>query len=224
MPLIKANGKLVYFAHVPKCAGTAVARYLEARFGPPALSDRQFRTVPEALRWTRSSPQHIPCDALARLFPPGFFDASFAVIRHPVDRLASVFLFQREKEGTIPPDLGFADWLGRIAADRTRDPFAFDNHTRPMTDFVPEDAVLFRLEDGVEAVEAWCDATFGAQEGLPTGADPVRIPRVNTRYRRLKEAGPDALPVPPFVVTPADRALVADLFAVDFDRFGYAVD
>jgi hypothetical protein len=220
MPLIKANGKLVYFAHVPKCAGTAVARYLEARFGPPALSDRQFRALPEAQRWTRSSPQHIPRDALARLFPPEFFDASFAVIRHPVDRLASVFLFQREKEGTIPPDLSFADWLGRIAADRARDPFAYDNHTRPMTDFVPEGAVLFRIEDGVEAVEAWCDATFGAQ----TGADPVRIPRVNTRYRRLKEAGPDAPPPPPFALTPADRALVAKLFAVDFERFGYAVD
>ncbi|SMY09317.1 sulfotransferase family 2 domain-containing protein [Flavimaricola marinus] len=214
MPLIKANGKLVYFAHVPKCAGTAVARYIEARFGPPAFSDRQFLSVEEPLRWTRSSPQHVTRDALERLFPPGFFDASFAIVRHPVERLASVFLFQREKEGTIPPELGFSDWLHRIAADRDRDPFAYDNHTRPMTDFVPDDAVLFRVEDGLEKLEAWMDATFGAQ----TAEDPVRIPRVNTRYRRLKD-GP---PVPPFAITAADRALVADLFAMDFDRFGYA--
>lgn len=213
MPLIKANGKLVYFAHVPKCAGTAVARYIEARFGLPALSDRQYLSVPEPLRWTRSSPQHIPLDALRRLFPAGFFDASFAIVRHPVDRMASVFLYQREKERTIPPELGFSDWLTQIAAERARNPFAYDNHTRPMTDFVPEEAVLFRIEDGVEAVEAWCDATFGAQ----TGDEPVRIPRVNTRYRRLKE-GP---PVPPFALTPNDRALVAELFAGDFERFGY---
>lgn len=214
MPLIKANGKLVYFAHVPKCAGTAVARYIEARFGPPALADRQFLSVEEPLRWTRSSPQHIPLDALRRLFPPGFFDASFAVVRHPADRMASVFLFQREKEGTIPAELGFSDWLIRIAGERALAPFGYDNHTRPMVDFVPEEAVLFRIEDGVEAVEAWIDATFGGQ----TSAEPVHIPRINTRYRRLKD-GP---PMPPFALTADDRALVADLFAADFDRFGYS--
>lgn len=216
MPLIKANGQLVYFAHVPKCAGTAVARYIEARFGPPALSDRQFLSIEEPLRWTRSSPQHIPLAALRRLFPEGFFDASFAVIRNPVDRMASVFLFQREKEGTIPPELSFADWLSRIQDDRAHNPFGYDNHTRPMVDFIPKDAVLFRIEDGLEPVEAWCDKIFGPQ----TSAEPVHIPRVNTRYRRLKD-GPA---MPPFSLTPADRALVGEMFAADFERFGYTPD
>lgn len=216
MPLIRAAGRLIYFAHVPKCAGTAVERYLVARFGPLALADRAYLGVPEAERWTRSSPQHIPLAALDRLFPPGFFDVSFALIRHPVDRLASVFLFQREKEGTVPEGMSFGDWLARIADARAADPFVHDNHTRPMVAFVPEGAVLFRLEDGTEAVEAWIDTLAGPQ----TGPDPATIPRINTRYRRLKD-GP---PQPPFVVTPEERALVGQLFAQDFERFGYDRD
>ena len=216
MPLIRANGRLIYFAHVPKCAGTSVERYLVARFGPLALADRAYLSVAPAHRWTRSSPQHIPLDAVERLFPPGFFDASFALIRHPVDRLASVFLFQREKQGTIPAGQSFGDWLAAIPAARAADPFCHDNHTRPMTDFVPEDAVLFRLEDGTGAVEAWIDDLCGPQ----TGPEPATSPRINTRYRRLKD-GP---PQPPFAVTAGERALVGQLYPQDFERFGYDRD
>jgi hypothetical protein len=101
MPIARIGSKLVYFAHVPKCAGSAVERYLEQRFGPMAFRDPAFYEQEHGERWSNSSPQHIPIKALSRLFPASFFDASFAVIRHPVDRLASAFLYQREIEGSI---------------------------------------------------------------------------------------------------------------------------
>ena len=89
----------------------ATARYIEARIGPMAFYDTAYLALPEAQRWTRSSPQHLTAAALDRLFPPGFFDACFAVIRHPVDRIAAVYLYQKEKEGSVPAQTGFETWL-----------------------------------------------------------------------------------------------------------------
>jgi len=211
MPIIRHQGQMIYFAHVPKCAGTAVARYITERTGPMAFMDTKFRAQRPRERWSKSSPQHIPLAALERLFPPGFFDASFAVLRHPADRLAAVYLFQSEKEGSVSPETSFEDWLAGLSdlpADR---PFIYDNHTRPMADFVPDDAVLFRMEDGMEPVQRWLDDRLGL---APDPAHP-KIPRINTRYRRLEGN------VPKFEISDAARALIAQLHAIDFERFAY---
>jgi hypothetical protein len=37
MPIFRVNEKIVFFCHVPKCAGTAVNLYLQARFGKLAF-------------------------------------------------------------------------------------------------------------------------------------------------------------------------------------------
>ena len=34
MPIARVSGKLVLFMHVPRCGGTSMEDYLEARFGP----------------------------------------------------------------------------------------------------------------------------------------------------------------------------------------------
>lgn len=213
MPIVRHGGKLVHFAHVPKCAGTAVVRYISGRTGDVAFWDSQFLSVPGRQRWTKSSPQHVPLAAFERLFPPGFFDARFAVVRHPVDRMAAVYLFQVEKEGSVSAETGFEGWLRAIPDLPAEKPFIYDNHTRPMVDFVPEDAVIFRMEDGMERVQAWIDTTLG----LTPDPEHPQIPRINTRYRRLGGTLPD------FEISAKARALIADLHAADFERFSYDV-
>ena len=105
MPFFKAAQKIVYFAHVPKCGGSAVEDYLLARFGAVSFLDKNFFAQPASLHWTRSSAQHISADALVRLFPADFFDASFAVVRHPVDRLECII---------DPRFRASADWAVRL--------------------------------------------------------------------------------------------------------------
>lgn len=215
MPIVRINGKLVHFAHVPKCAGTAVERYLSDRFGADMLGfiDRSFHRLPRRRRWNKSSPQHIPRTDFARMFPDGFFDARFAVVRHPVDRLVSVFRYHRDIEQLIDPETGFQDWLDGLTEAHRKQPFYLDNHARPMTEFVPDGAKVFRIEDGTGPILRWLDKLAGDQKG------PRRIGRRNTYDQRLKvdrrDSGPDAQ------VTPAARARIADLFAPDFERFGY---
>lgn len=157
MPLVRIQDKLVYFAHVPRCAGSAIENYLTARFGPLALLDRRYFLKAKGARWSKTSPQHVDADTLARLLPPTFIDASVAVIRHPVARLRSVFLRHRDIEKNIPSDTDFDDWCTKLPLRG----FALDNHTRPMTDFIPKGCKLFRLEDGFEPLIAWLDALAG---------------------------------------------------------------
>lgn len=212
MPICKIAGKLIYFAHVPKCAGTAVELYLQARFGPLALRDTRHTLHPPATRWPRSSPQHLDLVSLGRLIPPGFCDASFAVVRHPVDRMLSTFHFQDEVQEIIAPGQTLTGWLAALPGLMVADPFYADNHCRPMGDLVPQGAVVFQLEQGLAPVVDWLDRLAGNSDGARA------ITAVNVRGSRPHH--PRTL-TPRRLPTPADVATIEQLYAADMVRFGY---
>lgn len=213
MPFFRTAGKLVYYAHVPKCGGSAIARYIRTRFGAIAFHDGDYLRRPASARWTRSSPQHVDAATLALLIPPDFFDAAFAVVRHPVARLVSTYHFQRDVEGSIPAEMGFSDWLAQLDPTQGADPFAFDNHIRPMADIVPKGAAVFHLEHGIDALVPWFDAVAGEDTG------PRAILPENERG-----AHSEAPPVPRVKPSAADLACIGALYAADFARFGYRPD
>lgn len=206
MPIARLpSGALLFYAHVPKCAGSSVERYLAERFGPLAFVDTGHMSHPMTQRWTRTSPQHVDRDSLARLFPQDFFAASFAVVRHPVSRLISAYHFQREVEDATPEGASFSDWLTDLPDRLTEEPFAFDNHVRLMDGMVPEGAEIFHLEHGLDALVPWIDGVVGDEAG------PRAVPKVNEKA----PGGAKAVP------TEADLARIAEIYAVDFARFGY---
>lgn len=211
MPFFKAGSKLVYYAHVPKCAGSSIEEYLRDRFGQIAFLDSAYLSQPEQLRWTKSSPQHVDVGSLKRLIPDGFFDEVFTIVRHPVARLVSAYHFQLEVEKLIAPGTQFAEWLRDLHAKRAEEPFVYDNHFRPMAEIAPESATVFYLEHGLEALVPWFDHVAGDTNG------PRAIGTVNKRgdhgVARGEEVSPSA----------SDLALIEELFAVDFDRFGYKI-
>lgn len=215
MPIVTIGGGLVYFAHVPKAAGTSVVQYLEQRFGPLGFMDSQFTRWPEQSCWSKSSPQHLDQLSLSRLFPPGFFRAAFTVVRHPVSRLRSVYLFQRDGSRRIAPDMSFSDWLAHLPQARADNPFYLDNHPRPMDDIVPADCRVFKLEQGLSGLIGWLDQQAGNQGGAR------QLPLKNNFQNRMAHQGRDSKPVH---VTAADRALIGRLYAQDFIRFGYQAE
>jgi len=211
MPLFKADGKLIFYAHVPKCAGSSVQWYLHERFGDLAFSDSTHTAQPPARRWSRTSPQHIDRASLSRLFPDGFFDAMFTIVRHPVARLVSAYHFQRDVEKLVPATLEFSDWLADVEERLIEDPFSFDNHVRPMTEMVPEGAEVFHVEHGLDCLVDWFDALTGRQAG------PRALLRVNEQGAHgggsMAKAEPSA----------TDLTCIARVYAADFDRFGYVL-
>ncbi|MCB2134407.1 MAG: sulfotransferase family 2 domain-containing protein [Rhodobacteraceae bacterium] len=210
MPLFRIKDQLHYYAHVPKCGGTSVEHYLKARFGSLAFLNTRYLDLPEARRWTRSSPQHLPLADFHRLVPAEWIASSFAVVRHPVKRLISAFQYQVEVEGTVAAlwsvDEWFEDWLKRAETE----PFLYDNHLRPQSDIVPENAAIFRLEDGLTPIVAHLDGLAGDTDGPRTIA-PENV--------RKKAMAPDAERLTP---SPDTLARIADYYAADFARFGYS--
>lgn len=212
MPIFRIGDKLHYYAHVPKCAGSSVEGYLARRFGSLAFVNTRFLADPEASRWTKSSPQHLPLDAFHKLIPADWIESSFAVVRHPVKRLVSAFQFQVEVEKTVAPlwtiDEWFDDWLTRKDAE----PFGYDNHIRPMADLVPAGAAFFQMEQGLDPVVAHLDRLAGNSEGERSiAAENVRTKKMPTDSARLTPSA-------------ETRARIAGYYAEDFRRFGYSID
>ncbi|MEL6620913.1 MAG: sulfotransferase family 2 domain-containing protein [Pseudomonadota bacterium] len=213
MPIARIGTKLVFFAHVPKCAGSSIENYLRDRFGRLALLDRKYLLIAPQERWSKTSPQHVDWASLMRMFPGDFFDDIFTVVRHPVDRAVSAYRFQSEVEGTVPAGTTFAQWLRAEAGTRQSDPHHSDNHSRPQSEFLPPtDAAhctVFHLEHGLDAVIPYLDELAGSASG----------PRA--MGHALRSEPPKAGPVTP---TQEEIALIADLYAADFERFGYVPD
>ncbi len=206
MPIARIGTGLVYYAHVPKCGGSSVEDYLRDRFGPLGFVNRQFAALPAAQRWSATSPQHIDWAALGQIFPPDYFAAAFAVVRHPVARAFSAWQFQVQVEKAVTPDLPFADWLREQARIVHENPFLADNHLRPQSDFMAEDCTIFHLEHGLDAIIPWLDRLAGNQGG----------PRAMAHANR-SDTAKAAAPAP----SSADIALIAEIYAGDFARFGY---
>lgn len=209
MPVFKADTQLVLYAHVPKCGGSAVSWYLTERFGSLAFNDSQHTSQPVAARWSRTSPQHIDRVSLARLFPADFFDAVFTIVRHPVARLISAYHFQHDVEKSIPEQVGFSEWLVDIEERLAEDPFVFDNHVRPMTDIVPEEAQVFHMEHGLDALVGWFDTLTGRADG------PRAIPKINQHGQYGGNGGQKVVP------SDSDLGRIAAFYQADFSRFGY---
>lgn len=205
MPFFRASEKLIYFAHVPKCAGSTVEHYLRKRFGALGFVDEHFYSLPRSLHWSRSSAQHVPVSILERLFPPGIFDASFTVVRNPVERIVSEFHYLRDLLQRIDPSESFSSWVVQIDGVLATSPWLYDNHLRPMTEMVPDGATVFRLEDGLDRIIPYLDDLVGRH------GQELTFDRVLTRDPSI----------PRVVPTPDDIAEIERLYRQDFDRFGY---
>jgi hypothetical protein len=209
MPLLRAEGRRLFFAHVPKTGGSSLEDYLAARFGPLAWLDREWE-----IRWLeggcreaglRVSPQHLAAEDIARLLP-GPPDWSFALVRDPAARIVSEYRFQARapRRRRRLAELGFSTWLRAVLALARREPTVFDNHIRPQTDLVPEGAEVFRLENGFAPLIARLDAV------TETSAPELEVGHA----LRSDDIAPPALRGP-------DLALIAEAYAADYERFGY---
>lgn len=208
MPIFRADQKLVYYAHVPKCAGSSLEEYVHERFGGMAFLDQTYMSRPPVERWSKTSPQHIDIKSLYKFIKPSFFDHIFTIVRHPVGRLVSAYHFQLEVERLVPESTGFSEWLLDIEERMAEEPFLFDNHVLPMAQIVPHEATVFHLEHGLDALIPYFDALAGNAEGARA------IGRTN---ERKADKGMRATP------SNSDLALIEKIYAEDFERFGYDI-
>lgn len=213
MPSLSLPNRLIWFAHCPKTGGTSVEEAMVAAWGDQVGHlhwgwDLWWRRGGWRTAKPPNSPQHLIWrDALEAL--PRAPDVVFALVRDPATRMESEHRYQRRlRRGTWAGRalawLPFTIWLRLMLAVVVRHPYAYDNHLRPQSAFVPEGALVFRLEDGLEPVFDWL-------------RDISNFKIVSdTEEFALRTIGQSR-------ATPADRVRIAVVFAKDYARFGYPV-
>lgn len=211
MPSLQLENRLIWFAHCPKAGGTSVEQFMVSSFGEAVGHlhwgwDLWWRRGGWRVADPPNSPQHLVwADALAQLDVAP--DLVFGVVRDPAARMASEQRWQRRgrrgtRLGKALAYLPFPLWIRLMLAVAARNPHAYDNHFRPQTDFLPEGARVFRLEDGLQPVADWLSTAAGRPP--PEGLFPHEIPTKG--HARIG---------------PAETRLMARVFAEDYARFGY---
>ena len=161
MPIIKYKDKTLHFAHIPKCAGSSIESYIKRINGAElAFVDISYVGKPAKKPWNVSSPQHIDGQAFARLFPRSFFDAFFAIVRDPLNRVQSAYKFQRFVETKINSSETLDSFI-KQKLHKNYDKIGWmDNHFLPQSRFLyPNTSYqIFKLErDGLGPVKKYID-------------------------------------------------------------------
>lgn len=210
MPSLTLDDRLIWFAHCPKAGGTSIETLLVNTWADQVGHLRWGWD----LWWKRGgwreasppcSPQHLVWRDAEQILPTAP-DLVFALVRDPATRMMSEYRYQRRyRRGTWAGRafalLPFPIWIRVMLAVAQRNPYAFDNHLRPQSDFIPVHARVFRLEDGIGPVVDWL--------GQVTQTGDLAVPP-----QMLKTApGPR-----PALGT---LALIGAVFAEDYARFGY---
>lgn len=203
MPLFRISGKNVLFIHVPKTGGTTVEKVL-AKVAPISLhglGNKSMRVLMGSGKLSRGIPlQHLHAKLLESIFAPGFIDYAFIIVRDPVSRMVSEYRHSRAL-GRPETRFGFSRWLRISHMISSRLPEFRNNHFRPQAEYPCFGAEVLRFEDGVPEALARVAGKLG-----------VALPAIP--HERRSEAYE-------VVVTDADRAFIADIYADDYSAFGY---
>jgi hypothetical protein len=191
------------FVHVPKTGGTAIENYLHAAGLSGFFDPLSYMPVRRVLR---IPPTHYDYKTLDNLFRLDHF-YSFAIVRHPLDRMISEYKWalKRTKITNDKGTLSFSQFMEFALERYKRDENFLAGHLKPQSRFIGgKISKVFKYENGLNSIikQVFDDVGFSMN-------DPVNIPYINKS---------SDIPVTP---TKDDVKLVRDVYAEDFEQFGY---
>lgn len=198
--------KTFLFIHVPKTGGTAIETYFRAigltgYFDPATyMPVRPYLKVP---------PAHYDYGVMNRLYN---LDSlySFAVVRHPVQRMVSEYKWALEKSTGAASLAGksFGDYIRQMIDSYRRDENVAAGHFKPQIRFVGDKvSKIFKYEAGLENIISHVLKDVGL-----TFDGQVRLPVVNRTAER--KVAPTA----------EDIALIREFYVEDFKAFDYEAE
>ncbi len=207
MPIFRRDGRSILFVHVPKTGGSSVERvFRDSGWSRHLLDGRMGPGTINHLRWC--TPQHMHAAMLEANLRLDRFDLVFVLVRDPVARLCSEYLWRNRNRSPKVGQRPVERWARRALTAYERDPFVYDNHLRPQHEFLLPGAEVHRFEDGVDAALADLDARH--RLGL------VRdVPRVRDAADTSGHHSSDV------EVSPGLEALVRDAYHRDYAELGY---
>jgi hypothetical protein len=202
VPVFVKDDRRVLFAHVPKTGGSAVEDAFRDDGWEVHFLDRTSRRRPvQQLR--RCSPQHMHAALLEQTLRLERMDLFFAVVRDPLARFRSEYLWRHREEPQLDA-LEVERWGRRVLEQFTHDPFVRDNHIRPQSEFVLPGTRVHHYEDGLQGAVDDVYRSLGLAE-TATVPEPPRAP--------VSSAEVD--------LAPGFTARLREFYRADFERFGY---
>jgi hypothetical protein len=151
MPVFRKDGRKILFVHVPKTGGSTIERvFKNSGYVTTYLDGRMGRDNMNHLR--RSTPQHMEAELLRMLFRIDRFDLVFMMVRDPVRRLQSEYLWRTRRREVGVDGARVEAWAQQNFAKCKVDPHLHDNHIRPQADFYLQEAAVHYFEDGLSAI------------------------------------------------------------------------
>lgn len=214
MPIFKFRKKLILYSHIPKCAGQSIENYCQRLGAKIAFMDNDFGLYNGTGRaWNLTSPQHISGDALSRLFPKDFFDASFAVVRDPINRLRSAFKFQKYKEKKIKENITLSDFIKSDLDTCSRPLGLYDNHFLPQAELLVKNNPykIFKFENGLLDVKQYLD------DNLFLNDSNIELEHINLGTYDIEFSHEDTY------VDDSSLAIISRIYKKDFEVFRYEI-
>ncbi len=209
MPILRANNKIYYFSHIPKCGGSSIENYIQKLTKKRmAFLDGQYYNG-SIKTFKKSSPQHILGVEVAQLFDIDFFDGYFAVVRDPYERFKSAFIHQKYIDKKIADETCINQFARRIF-DLKNDIWGlYDNHFMPQTHFFYPGAnyKVFKFENGLNNVKKYIDNIFNYK------LEEVKIPHKLKQLEAIKKNVGE--------LTDQSREIIFDIYRSDFENFKY---
>ncbi len=209
MPIFRANEKIYYFSHIPKCAGTSIEDYIQKLTQKRlAFLDRQYYRG-SIKTFKNSSPQHILGVEVAQLFGIDFFDDYFAVVRNPYERFKSAFIFQKYINKKIPDEICINQFAKQLFELKSGIWGLYDNHFLPQMHFFYPGAnyKVFKIENGLDNVKKYIDTIFDCK--VEEGKIPHKLKQPTAIKKEVGE------------LTDQSREIIFDIYRFDFENFKY---
>lgn len=196
MTLLRYREKIIYFAHIPKTGGSSVEYALRQAGVSRAMHHHT------TLGYTKCCPQHMHADLVNIFFPNDFYDYSFAVVRHPFDRLVSEYSW-RVKRNVVKKK--FDPWVNSVLRAYENNNYICDNHIRAQSEFVTAGMNVFKFGEGIPHI-------------IKKVSEVIGIQNIDSQTHRNKGKGIS-------VEWSEDTKMRARKFyAVDFTNFSYDSD
>ena len=211
MPIIRCKENLIHYAHIPKTGGHSLESYIKKLKGVELGFVDWFHVVKPAKKpWNISSPQHIDGASISRIFPINFFTHYFAVVRDPIAKIKSSFLFQKYTLKGISSSITLNQFIENDLLVNVNTIGWFDNHFMPQSSFLYPGAKyqIFKLEDnGLQRAKAYIDKIFYGK------ISNHELPHFNSTKSLLNEGDSD--------LSNKSLQLIFKIYKNDFANFKY---
>lgn len=154
MPVFTKDNQRVLFIHVPKTAGSSVNKLFMNNGYERSYYSESSREPHKGL----CGPQHMDAELLEEELDLSSFDYIFSIFRDPIDRHLSEFTWA--PWGLCGRDIYtedmFDDWCGKIFQAYKQNPYRFDNHIRPQSEFYVDGIDVYDYDNISELTDKLC--------------------------------------------------------------------